>query len=171
VTQATCLKRWKNGEKSEIIIGGNIFNNSTTTHLFQAIISTLDRYTTTLDVLQVFNHCNLTSINDDMTILVNTIVTPFQGIIPVFCKKGNNSTITSQIHPKIPEFEALTFLNGIQVFEHQNPTNIGKHTTSMMSINGEPSQHLILFAVMNLITPQPLACFNPHFRRRKDILL
>jgi hypothetical protein len=59
--------------------------------------------------------------------------------------------------------EASTLVDGIQVFEHQNPTGIGEHTTRIVSINGEPFPRFILFVVRNLITPKPLAHFNLQF--------
>jgi hypothetical protein len=122
------------GEEENILVVCNKFNISTTTYRFQAIISALDR-SIIIDVLQLFNHCNLTSINYDMTILVKNIVTPFQGIIPVSCKKGNNSTITYRINPKRPAVEASTFVNWIQAIVHQYPTSIGEDITILVRIN------------------------------------
>jgi hypothetical protein len=60
----------------------NNLNISTTTHPFQTIKSAIEM-PTPLETLQAFHHCNQTSIDDDMTILVNTIETQFRGIIPV----------------------------------------------------------------------------------------
>jgi hypothetical protein len=81
------VEEW--GEEAKIIVGSNKFNISTTTHAFQTIILALER-PTALNALQLFDLSNTTSISDELAILVNTIVTQFQGIIPVCCKKGNN---------------------------------------------------------------------------------
>jgi hypothetical protein len=75
------------GRKSETIIGCNICDDSTIAHLFQTIILLLER-STSVDVLQLFN------MNDDMTILVSTIATQFQGIIHGLGEKSHNSTTT-----------------------------------------------------------------------------
>jgi hypothetical protein len=56
------------GEKVKIIFGSNKFNILTTTHQFQTIISVFER-PTSVDALQLFNHCNTTGINDDMTMI------------------------------------------------------------------------------------------------------
>jgi hypothetical protein len=62
------------------------FNNSTTMHPFQTIISSLER-STSIDALQLFEQCNTTSIYDAMTILVSTIPMQRQRIILVHREK------------------------------------------------------------------------------------
>jgi hypothetical protein len=72
----------------------------------------LERYIS-VDALPIFDHCNTASFDDGMTILVDTIA---MQLIPVCCKKSNNSTITCWIHPERPALEASNFLNWIHAF-------------------------------------------------------
>jgi hypothetical protein len=52
------------------------------------------------------------------------------------CKKFNISTITHLIQTIISALEILNPLDAFQIFEHQYPTSIDEHTTSIGSING-----------------------------------
>jgi hypothetical protein len=104
------------------------------------------------DVLQLFDLCNLTSINDDMTILVNTIVTPFQGIIPVCCKKGNNSTVMCLFHLIRSALERSTRVDEIRVLYHQNPANIVEDAIILAIIIRAQVHHIILYVVTNAVT-------------------
>jgi hypothetical protein len=92
-------------------------------------------------------------------------VTQFQGIFPVCCKKGNNSTITCWVNPERQALEASTFVNWVQAFVLQYMTVIGQNSTIIVSINGSKFHHVILFVVAHLLTPQPLVCFTPPDQR------
>jgi thymidylate kinase len=59
------------GEKVEIIVGCDKFNISTTTYKFQTTKLALEIYTP-VDSFQLFDQCNSTNIDPDMTILVQT---------------------------------------------------------------------------------------------------
>jgi hypothetical protein len=103
------------GEKAKNVVGCNLFDISTTIYQLQTIISAFER-STPVDAFQTLDHCNTISIDDDMTILVSTIETHFQCIIPVCCKNHNNSTITRRIQPERPELNFPTSLDEIQTF-------------------------------------------------------
>jgi hypothetical protein len=134
------------GRKAKNPVGCNLCDISTTIHRFETIISALER-STPVDAFQTLDHCNTISIDDDMTILVSTIETHFQSIVPVCCKNHSNSTRTCQIQPEIPALNAPTSLDEIQTFEHQNPTGIDKDSTISVSINGTQFHHDIMFVV------------------------
>jgi hypothetical protein len=146
------------GEKVKSIVGSNKFNISTTTHWFQTIILAFER-STSLDALQLFDHCNTSSINDDMTILAR-IATQFRGRTLVRCEKCNNSITTDQLQSVRLAIARYTPVDAHRVVDHQNPISICKDTIICVSGNISQIQHVIVFVVTNLITPQPFVCFN-----------
>jgi hypothetical protein len=144
------------GDKAKNLVGCNLCDISTTIYRFQIIISAFKR-STPVDALQTLDHCNTISIDDDMTILVSTIETHFQGIIPVCCKNRNNSTRTCRTQPERPALNFSTSLDEIQTFSRQNPTGIGKDTTISACINGTQFHHDIMFVVTCLKTRNRLS--------------
>jgi hypothetical protein len=79
----------------------------------------------------------------------------------VGCNLCDIPTTINPFQTIISALERYTSVDAFQVFEHHNPTSIGEDTASIVNINGEQFQHVILFIVMNIITPQPLVCFIP----------
>jgi hypothetical protein len=68
------------GEKVKMTVSSNNFNISPNTHLFEAIISSLERYIH-VDAFQVFDHQNTTGIGEDTIILAIIIRTQFHHTI------------------------------------------------------------------------------------------
>jgi LPS sulfotransferase NodH len=65
------------GEMVKIIVDYIKYNISTTTHWFQTVITAFER-STSVKGLKLFDHCNTSSINDDMTILTSMIATQLE---------------------------------------------------------------------------------------------
>jgi hypothetical protein len=152
------------GEKVTNIVGYNKFNISTTTHQFQTIMSMFQR-STSVDALQLFDHCNTTSINDDMTILA----THFQGRILVCHEKCHNTTTTDPFQSLRSDLERSTSVDTLQIVDYQNPTCIDENATICVSSNVKQFQNVILFGVTNSITPQQIVRFKPKDQRWKVI--
>jgi hypothetical protein len=134
------------GEKVKFSVGYNNFNISTTTHRFQTIMSASE-ISTSVDALQLFDHCNMTSIYHDMPILAGMIATQFQVRTLVCHEKCNNSTTTDQFQSVRSELARSTPIDALRVVDHQNPTSIGKDTIICVSGNISQVQHVILFVV------------------------
>jgi hypothetical protein len=122
---------------------------------------------TPLDSFQLFDHCNLSNFDSDMSILACMIATQFQGRILVHRKNFNNSTTTDSFQSVKSALERSTSLDTRRVVYHQNTTSIGKDTIICVSIKMSQVQHAILFFVTNLITPQQIVCFKPPDQRWK----
>jgi hypothetical protein len=90
------------GRKRENLVGCNLCDVSTTIYRFQTIISEFER-STPVDAFQTLDHCNTISIDDDMTILVSTIETHFQGIIPV-CRQNRSKNFLDSTRKTGVEF-------------------------------------------------------------------
>jgi hypothetical protein len=109
----------------KIVVGYYKFNISTTTHWFQIIILAFGR---SISLLQLFDHCNLTNIDPDMSILASRIATQFRGRIRVRHSKCNNSTSTDSFPSVKSALERSTPVDAFLVVDHQNPTSICRAT-------------------------------------------
>jgi hypothetical protein len=150
---------WRMGRKAEIFVGCNKFNISTTTYWFQTITLELEIYTP-VDSFQLFDQCNLTNIDPNMTILASMIVSQFRGIILVLQEKCSNSTTTNPFQSIRLTLARSTPVDALRVVDYQNPTSIGKDTVICASGNIAQVQHVILFVATNLITLQQLVHFK-----------
>jgi hypothetical protein len=144
----------------KIIVGYTKVNISRTTHWFQINILAVERSILS-DAFQLFYQCNPTNIDPNMTILDGMIATQSRDRILVRQEKCNNSTTTDPFQSVGSALERPTSVDARRVVDHQNPTSIGKDTIICVSRKISQVQHVILFVVTNLITPQQFVHFKP----------
>jgi hypothetical protein len=106
---------------------------------------------TPVDSFQLFDHCNLTNIDSDMSILDSMIATQFRGRIPVRHEKCNNSTTTDPFQSVRSELKRSTSVDTRRVVDHQNPTSIGKDTIICVSSKISQVQHDTMGTVLRYL--------------------
>jgi hypothetical protein len=83
------------------------------TYRFQTITLALER-STPVDSFQLFDHCNLTNVDSDMSNLASMIATHFRGRILVCHEKCNSSTTTDPFQSVKLALERSTSVDNLE---------------------------------------------------------